>query len=75
MDFVVTLNRRVHWLIEVKASDDDPSVGLRYYTGKLRPFVSLQLVLKLDRAREKSGIKILSLAQWLEGLPFDSDAA
>jgi hypothetical protein len=29
VDFVVTFNRRVHWLIEVKASDDNPGTSLR----------------------------------------------
>ena len=57
VDFVVTLNRRVQWLIEVKSSDDNPSTSLRYYTEKLRPHKALQLVLNLDRAQEKSGIK------------------
>jgi len=70
VDFVVTLNRRVHWLIEVKASDDDVSTGLQYYTRKLKPQQSLQLVRELDRAREKSGIKVVPLAAWLESLPF-----
>jgi hypothetical protein len=71
VDFVVTFNRRVHWLIEVKASDDNPSTSLRYYTEKLRPHQSLQLVLNLDRTQEKSGIKILPLGKWLEELPFE----
>lgn len=57
VDFVVTFNRRVHWLIEVKASDLCLSTSLRYYTEKLRPHDSLQLVLNLDRAQEKSRIK------------------
>jgi len=70
VDFVVTLNRRVHWLIEVKASDANPGTGLRYYAQKLRPRESLQLVLNLDRAQEKSGIRILPLGRWLEALPF-----
>jgi len=69
VDFVVTLNRSVHWLIEVKASDDNPSTSLRYYTQKLRPHESLQLVRTLDRPQEKSGIKILALGRWLENLP------
>ena len=68
-------NRRVHWLIEVKASDDNPGTNLRYYTEKLRPHESLQLVLNLDRPQEKSGIKILQLAKWLEELPFHASAA
>jgi uncharacterized protein len=74
VDFVVTLNRRVHWLIEVKASDDNPGTSIRYYTEKLRPDVSLQLVLKLDRAKEKSGIKIVPLGKWLEELPFQTNS-
>src|SRR5690606_31487737 len=35
VDFVVTLNRRVHWLIEVKATDDSIGTSLQYYTQKL----------------------------------------
>src|SRR5882724_10197115 len=75
VDFVVTFNRRVHWLVEVKASDNSPGTSLRYYTDKLRPHESLQLVLNLDRAQEKSGIKILPLGKWLEELPFQRNAA
>jgi predicted AAA+ superfamily ATPase len=68
VDFVVTLNRRVHWLIEVKTADDDVGAGLKYYTQRLRPKDSLQLVLQLDRAREKAGIKVLPLAPWLDAV-------
>ncbi len=69
VDFVVTANRRVHWLIEVKASDVNPGSSLKYYTQRLRPTESLQLVRNLDRPQEKSGIKILPLGSWLEELP------
>ena len=68
VDFVVTLNQRVHWLIEVKKSDDAIGNGLKYYTRRLKPKESIQLVLHLDRAREKSGIKILPLGEWLDAL-------
>ena len=71
VDFVITLNRRVHWLIEVKSSDTTVSTSLKYYTEKLRPQQSLQLVLQLDRAQEKSGIKIVPLGKWLDSLEFD----
>ena len=74
MDFVVTLNRKLHWLIEVKSSDDTLSPSLKYYAEKLRPQQSLQLVLHLDRAQEKSGIKIVRLDRWLESLDFDRPA-
>lgn len=68
VDFVVTLNRRVVWLIEVKKSDDNPGGGLRYYADKLKPKQSLQLVLNLDRPQERRGVKVLPLGQWLEVL-------
>ena len=68
VDFVITINRRVHQLIEVKKSNDAISTSLSYYTEKLKPKASIQLVLYLDLAREKSGIKTLPLGKWLEGL-------
>lgn len=72
VDFVVSLNRRVHWLIEVKTSDGEIGTSLKYYTAKLQPRESCQLVLNLDRPQERSGIKILPLPKWLEALPFDA---
>jgi len=75
VDFVVTRNRRVNWLIEVKASDGDVSTALKYYTQKLKPVESLQLVLNLERPQEKSGIKLLPLGKWLDALPFDLEPA
>jgi uncharacterized protein len=75
VDFVVTHNRRVNWLIEVKASDGDVSTALRYYAQKLKPMESLQLVLNLERPQEKSGIKLLPLGKWLDALPFDPKPA
>ena len=41
VDFVVTPNRRVYWLIEVKNSDDTISNSLRYYTARLKPIESI----------------------------------
>ena len=68
VDFVVARNRRPHWLIEVKKSDDAVGRSLKYYTEKLAPKESIQLVYQLDRAREKAGIKTVPLAEWLDGL-------
>lgn len=69
VDFVVTLDRRVHWLIEVKSGDAEVSPSLRYYTQKLRPRESLQLVLDLRKPQEREGVKIVDLAAWLDALP------
>lgn len=71
IDFIVTVNRKVDLLIEVKASDTAISTSLKYYTEKLRPRESIQLVLNLDRAQEKAGSKILPLGAWLDALPFN----
>jgi hypothetical protein len=69
------LNRRVHWLIEVKTSDDEVGIGLKYYTAKRRPEESFQLVLDLPRARDQAGIKIRPFAQWFEGLAAAGDGS
>ena len=39
------VSTKLNHAIEVKASDDNPGTSLRYYTEKLRPHESLQLVL------------------------------
>ena len=72
VDFVLTRNRRVQTLIEVKASDDAVAGGLKYYAAKLKPAVTLQLVQHLHKPQEKAGIKILPAAPWLEQLPAES---
>jgi predicted AAA+ superfamily ATPase len=69
VDFVVTLDRRVDWLIEVKAADESLSGSLRYSTRKLRPKESFQLVLHVDKPQERDGVKIVPLTKWLEALP------
>lgn len=65
VDFVVTKNRKVEKLIEVKMTDNSIGLGLHYYHQKLHPKETLQLVLHLDRPLERNGIKILPLSHWL----------
>jgi hypothetical protein len=69
VDFVVSLDRRLRLLIEVKTSDDSIGAGLRYFTRRLAPTRAVQLVLNLGRARERDGIKVLNLERWLESGP------
>lgn len=68
VDFVVTKNKKVEWLIEVKKSEDRPTKGLKYFNEKLKPRMAIQLVLELDRKQERDGIHILPLAKWVQGL-------
>lgn len=68
VDFVLTKNKKVDTLIEVKKSEDRISTGFRYFHDRLKPRRSVQLVLELDREMEKDGIKILPLGDWIESL-------
>lgn len=68
VDFVVTLNRAVHWLIEVKTADDSVSAHLRYFGERLKPKQCIQLVHRLTRPQEKAGVRIEPLGNWLGNL-------
>lgn len=66
VDFALVKNKKLHTLIEVKKSEDTISTGLKYFHEKQKPKNSIQLVLELDRAKEKNGIQILPMLPWLE---------
>jgi predicted AAA+ superfamily ATPase len=66
VDFAITHNRKVVYLIEVKTSEDSLSGSLQYYHQKLKPKQSLQLVFNLDKTLEKNGIEIVPLLPWLD---------
>lgn len=68
VDFVVTLNRKPHWLVEVKEAEARLSPSLRYLHQRFKPALSVQLVRTLDRALEIDGIKIAPLADWCQRL-------
>lgn len=68
VDFVIVVDRKVQWCIEVKATDDQLSSALEYLHLRLKPIESLQLVFNLKREKEIRGVKIKSLASWLDQL-------
>lgn len=68
VDFVMTLNRKVHWLIEIKTSDDSLNSNLKYLYERTNSEGAFQLVLNLGREKEYSGIKVLELCNWLDTL-------
>lgn len=70
VDFVVTLARKVHWCLEVKTSDDNLSPNLEYLHKRLNPLRSFQLVKNISKPKEIRGIKIVSLAAWLDDIGF-----
>lgn len=68
VDFVITENRRAHYAIEVKTSDDELSSGLRYFAERLKPATAVQLVRTLRKDRQIGEVKIQQLGPWLEKL-------
>ena len=72
VDFVVEVNRRVRWTIEVKADDGALYKNLLYLKERISPGESLQLVMNASGVREIKGVRIVPLAGWLGGL-YDED--
>ena len=68
VDFVITLNNKPLWCIEVKTGKSDLSPSLLYLHIRMKPKASFQLVLNLDNPLETKGIRILPLANWLNKL-------
>lgn len=60
VDFAITRGRRVEELYEVKLSDHEPDKNLLYYTRKLQPRRSFQVVAQLDRSFEHQGIRVIA---------------
>lgn len=69
VDFIVTLERKPYFCIEVKSSDETLSQSLAYLHTRIKPsHGSIQLVRQLRRERETQGIEIKHLANWLDAL-------
>ena len=60
VDFAVTIDGVLEYLIEVKTGDDGVSSSLRYYADKLAPKKTVQLVGNLQRSYEKNGVLLIS---------------
>jgi uncharacterized protein len=73
VDFIVTLDGKPHWCIEVKSNDDALHAPLRYLHERLRPKRSVQLIRGLKREWEKAGVEGRNLERWLDGLNVNPD--
>src|SRR3989338_2238882 len=60
VDFVIVKDKKVVELYETKYSDDKLSSHLRYYTERLKPQKSVQIVANLNRPYSVANIQILS---------------
>ncbi len=68
VDFVITLDRKIHWCIEVKTSDTQLSPSLEYLHQRAHPKNSFQIVLNTNKIQEIRGIRIEPLGVWLDQL-------
>lgn len=68
VDFVLTTNERLAFLIEVKLSDSDPSRDLKYFSREFGDASAVQLVQNLRQPQSVGGIDIVRAADWLAGL-------
>lgn len=60
VDFVILKDKIIEELIEVRYSDDSLSKHLQYYTLKLKPKKSTQIVADLKMDYDKNGIRVVS---------------
>ena len=59
VDFIILKNNKVFALIEVKFSDDKISKSLQYYSEKLKPTHSLQIVAHLKQEYKRSHCRVV----------------
>lgn len=68
VDFLITIDNKPWFAVEVKSSDTQPSKNITYFTEKLKiPFV-YQVVNKHGIDFIKNGVRIISADKFLSGL-------
>ncbi len=68
IDFAITKDKKLEFLIEAKLSEEEISKNLTYYSEKLNPMRSLQLVANLKREYKKNKLEVLSAKDFLVNL-------
>ncbi len=69
IDFLICLDKQPKYLIEVKASDEEPSKSFNHFTKYFTDIKMLQLVKNLTRERTyPNGVNIRALIPWLVGI-------
>jgi predicted AAA+ superfamily ATPase len=71
VDFATVINNKVIDLIEVKSNDTTVSSSLKYYTERLKPKNSVQLVGDLKRSFHQGGIHVTSPIEFFKNPPWD----
>lgn len=71
VDFVTQINNEIVELIEVKNSDSTISSNLKYYSQKLNPKQTVQLVGNLKRPYHTDNILVTSITDYFKNPPWD----
>jgi predicted AAA+ superfamily ATPase len=65
IDFIITKDKKIERLIEAKWSDDQISKNLVYYSEKLKPKQSIQIVANLKREYTKNQLQVKKAVEYL----------
>ncbi len=68
VDFVVTVNNKPWFMVEVKTSDESPSPALNYFGDRLKVDERYQVVLNGTRDFMSNKIRVMPLAKFLSAL-------
>ena len=67
IDFVITKDKKIERLVEAKWSDDQISKNLVYYSEKLKPKQSIQIVANIKREYTKNQLQVRKAVDYLSG--------
>jgi predicted AAA+ superfamily ATPase len=71
VDFVTVVNNKIVDLIEVKLSNTDISSNLKYYSEKLQPENTVQLVYDLPRSFNQGHILVTTAQEYFANPPWE----
>jgi predicted AAA+ superfamily ATPase len=73
VDFVTVINGEIHDLIEAKLSDTDISSSLKYYSEKLKPKRTVQIVANLTRSFTQQHILVTNPIEFFKHPPWENE--
>lgn len=73
VDFLTVINGKIYELIEVKNSDTSISSSLKYYSEKLKPRHTVQIVGNLQRAFNQENILVTNPIEYFKNPPWNGE--
>lgn len=73
VDFLTQINGKLHQLIEVKNSDSSVTSSLKYYSEKLNPKHTVQIVGNLSRAFNQGNILVTNPIDYFNSPPWEKE--